>query len=72
MATTKEELPVLGLKASGNYIRQVAVTCYCGTSVVRNLKFLTPFFVFLTTIINIILFMNCSYVISPCDTNTDQ
>ena len=44
MATTKEELPVLGIKGSGNYIRQVAVTCRCSTSVVRNLKFLTPFF----------------------------
>ena len=44
MATTKEELPVLGIKANGHYLRQVAVT-YCGsTSVVKNLKFLTPFF----------------------------
>ena len=55
MATIKEELPVLGIKGSGNYIRyvavimrQVAVTCRCGTSVVRNLKFLTPFFIFIT------------------------
>ena len=48
MATTKEELPVLGIKASGYYLRQVAVTCRRGTSVVRNLKFLTPFSVFLT------------------------
>ena len=70
MATTKEKLPVLGIKASGNYIRQVAVTCRCGTSVVRNLKFFTPFFVFSTTI-NIILSTNCSYVISLCDTNTN-
>ena len=44
MATTKEELPVLGIKANGHYIRQVAVTCRRGTSVVRKLKFLTPFF----------------------------
>ena len=44
MATTKEELLVLGIRANGHYIRQVAVTCRCGTSVVRNLKFLTPFF----------------------------
>ena len=44
MATTKEELPVLGIKGSSNYIRQVAVTCRCGISVVRNFKFLTPFF----------------------------
>ena len=44
MATTKEELPVLGIKANGYYIRQVAVTYRRGTSVVRNLKFLTPFF----------------------------
>ena len=51
-------------------IRQVAVTCRCGTSVVRNLKFLTPSFVFLTRI-NIILSTNCSYVILPCVTNTD-
>ena len=36
----------------------------------RNFKFLTPFFIFLTTIINIILSTNRSYVISPCDTNT--
>ena len=28
-------------------IRQVAITCYRGTSVVKNLKFLTPFFVFI-------------------------
>ena len=58
MAITKEELLVLGIKASGYYlgqveasylhVRQVAVTCRCGTSVVRNLKFLTPFFKFLT------------------------
>ena len=47
MAITKEELPVLGIKASGYYLRQVAVTCRRGTSVVRNLKFLTPFSVFL-------------------------
>ena len=44
MATTKEELLVLGIKANGHYIRQVAVTCRRGTSVVRNLKFLTSFF----------------------------
>ena len=59
-------------KASCLHVRQVAVTCRCGTSVVRNLKFLTPFFIFLTTIINIILSTNRSYVISPCVTNTDQ
>ena len=57
-ATTKEELPVLGIKASGHYLeqvkasclymRQVAVTCRRGTSVVRNLKFLTPFSKFST------------------------
>ena len=48
---------MLGIKASGHYlgqveasylhIRQVAVTCRRGTSVVRNLKFLTPFSKFL-------------------------
>ena len=58
MATTKEELPVLGIKASGHYlgqveasclyIRQVAVIYRRGISVVRNLKFLTPFSKFLT------------------------
>ena len=58
MATTKEKLLVLGIKASGHYlkqvkasclhIRQVAVTCRCGTSVVRNFKFLTPFSKFST------------------------
>jgi hypothetical protein len=48
MATTKEELLVLGIKASGYYIRHIAVTCRRGTSAVRNLKFFTPFFVFLT------------------------
>ena len=68
MVTIKEELLVLGIKASGNCIRQVAVTCRRGTSVVRDLKFLTPFFIFLRTI-NIILSTNCSYVISPCNTN---
>ena len=31
-------------KASCLNVRQVAVTCRRGTSVVRNLKFLTPFF----------------------------
>ena len=51
-------------------IRQVAVTCRRGTSVVRNLKFLTPSFVFLLRI-NIILSMNRSYVISPYNINTD-
>ena len=70
MATTKKELLVLGIKAIGYYIRQVAVTCRRGTCVVRNLKFLTPFFVFTTTI-NIILSTNRSYVISPYNTNTD-
>ena len=44
MATIKEELLVLEIKANGHYIRQVAVTCCRGTSVVKNLKFLTPFF----------------------------
>ena len=57
-------------KASCLHARQVAVTYRRSTSVVRNLKFLTPFFVF-TTRINIILSTNYSYVISPCDTNTD-
>ena len=46
MATTKKELLVLGIKANGHYIRQVAVTCCRGTSIVRNLKFLTSFFTF--------------------------
>ena len=44
MATTKEELLVLGIKTNSYYIRQVAVTCRRGISMVRNLKFLTPFF----------------------------
>ena len=44
MATTKEKLLVLGIKANGYYIRQVAGTCRRGISVVRNLKFLTPVF----------------------------
>ena len=35
---------MLGIKAIGHYIKQVAVTYRRGTSVVRNLKFLTPFF----------------------------
>ena len=43
MATAKEELLVLGIKASSYYLRQVAVTYYRGTRVVRNLKFLTLF-----------------------------
>ena len=34
MATTKEELPVSGM-------RQVAITCRRGTSVARSLKLLT-------------------------------
>ena len=70
MVTTKEKLLVLGIKANGYYLRQVAVIYRGGTSVVRNFKFLTPFFVFLTTIINIILSTNCSYVISPYNTNS--
>ena len=41
-------LSLLGIKASGHYLRQVAVTCRRGTSVVKNLKFLTPFSIFLT------------------------
>ena len=44
MVTTKEELLVLGIKAIGYYIRQVAVTYRHGISVMRNLKFFTPFF----------------------------
>ena len=50
MATIKKELLVLGIKAIGYYkasclnIKQVAVTYRRGISVVRNLKFLTPFF----------------------------
>ena len=71
MATTKKKLLVLEIKANGHYLRQVAVTYRRGTSVVRNLKFLTPFFIFLT-IINIILSTNRSYVISPYITNTNQ
>ena len=47
----------------------IVVTCRCGTSVVRNLKFLTPFFVFLIRTTIIILSTNRSYVISPCVTN---
>ena len=57
-ATIQEKLPVLGIKASSHYlgqvkascfyIRQVAVTYRRSTSVVRNLKFLTPFSKFLT------------------------
>ena len=70
MATTKEELLVLGIKGSGNCIRQVAVTCRRGTSVVRNLKFLTPFFKNKELKITIIILStNCSYVISPYVTN---
>ena len=59
MATTKEKLLVLGVKANGYYIRQVAVTYRRGTSVVKNLKFLTPFFVFL--IIKLINQRHCTY-----------
>ena len=54
----KLSMDLLGIKASGHYlgqveasclhIRQVAVTYRRGTSVVRNLKFLTPFSRFLT------------------------
>ena len=44
MATTKKKLLVLEIKANGHYLRQVAVTYYGSTSVVKNLKFLTPFF----------------------------
>ena len=41
-------LILLGIKASSHYLRQVAVTYRRSTSVVRNLKFLTPFSKFLT------------------------
>ena len=44
MATTKEKLLVLGIKVNGYYVRHIAVTYCYGTSVVKNLKFLTPFF----------------------------
>ena len=44
----KKELLALGIKASGYYLRQGAVTYRRGISVVRNLKFLTPFSIFLT------------------------
>ena len=59
---------LLKIKANSHYIRQVTITYRRGTRVVKNLKFLTPFFV-LTTTINIILSMNCSYVILPYNTN---
>jgi hypothetical protein len=68
VASVRNKGKWLLFKASCLYVRQVAVTCRCGISVVRNLKFLTPFFIFLT-IINIILSTNRSYVISPCNTN---
>ena len=57
MVTTKEELLVLEIKTSSHYlgqveasylyIKQVAVTYRRGISIVRNLKFLTPFSKFL-------------------------
>ena len=40
MATIKEKLPVLGIKASGHYVRYIAVMCRRGTSVARSLKLL--------------------------------
>ena len=40
MATIKEKLLVLGIKAISYYIRQVTVTCRYSTSMVKNLKFL--------------------------------
>ena len=40
MATIKEELLVLGIKASSYHIRHIAVTCRRGTSVARSLKLL--------------------------------
>ena len=61
---------MLEIKASGHYLRQVAVTYRRGTSVVRNFKFLAPFSVFIIIeLINIILSTNCSYVILPYNTN---
>ena len=62
MATIKEKLPVLEIRASGYYLRQVAfiirqvaiimrqiaIIYHCGTSIVKNLKFFTPFFIFTT------------------------
>ena len=43
--TRPQQAKLLGTKASCYYIRQVAVTCHRGTSVVRNLKFLTLFYI---------------------------
>jgi hypothetical protein len=50
-------------------VRQVAVTCRCGTSVARSPKLLAlPYLRRRITII--ILSTNRSYVISPCVTNS--
>jgi len=40
MATIEEELPVLGIKVSGHYIRHIAVIYCYGTSVARSPKLL--------------------------------
>jgi hypothetical protein len=55
-----------------NIIYGYIVTYCCGISVVKSLKLFTLPYPFLPNIIqlnNIILFMNCSYVISPYMTN---
>jgi len=72
MATTKEELLVLG-------VRHVVVTCHRGTSVARSLKLL-PFFMDIESnpINQRINQKNCLTSLLayssryPCDTNTDQ
>ena len=64
---------LLGIQASCYYARQVAVTCRRGTSVARSLKLLAlPQGRVIYIINNIILATNCNYIISPCETNTDQ
>ena len=67
MATTKEELLVLGI-----ILHVVIVMCCRGTSVARSLKLLAlPYPLSKNQSIenNIILSTNRSYVISPCETN---
>ena len=77
MATIKEELPVLGIKASSHHIRQIAITCGKLPSRVaaalawRGALSSSPSSLIFNQLNNIILSTNSSYVILPCNTNTN-
>ena len=66
---------MLGIKANGHYIRQVAVTCRRGTNVIRILKFLTPFFNSQQSSLLTIITVPTRVVVTgelPCVTNSNR